>query len=90
MLQGTRATRITDVDLDRYEVDGMVRPVMVAARNSSRNDLPERGWLQTHLVYTHGDGVVAVPADSPDQDGRPDVDALARGACSRPTRALLR
>jgi len=77
VLQGTRATRITDVDLDRYDIDGVVRPVMLAARNSSRGDLPEQGWVQTHLVYTHGDGVVAVPADVPDEDGRPDVDALA-------------
>ena len=77
VLQGRTATRITDVDLDRYEVDGELRPVMVAARSSSRGDLPESGWVQQHLVYTHGDGVVAVPADRPDSDGRPDVDALA-------------
>ena len=77
VLQGRTATRITDVDLDRYEVDGELRPVMVAARSSSGGDLPESGWVQQHLVYTHGDGVVAVPADRPDSDGRPDVDALA-------------
>jgi hypothetical protein len=77
VLQGRTATRITDVDLDRYEADGELRPVMVAARSSSRGDLPEHGWVQEHLVYTHGDGVVAVPADRPDSDGRPDVDALA-------------
>ena len=28
-------------------------------------------------MYTHGDGVVAVPADRPDADGRPDVRSLA-------------
>ena len=77
VLQGRTATRIGDVDLDRYEVDGELRPVMVAARSSSRGDLPETGWVQEHLVYTHGDGVVAVPADRPDADGRPDVDALS-------------
>jgi uncharacterized membrane protein (UPF0182 family) len=77
VLQGRTATRITDLDLDRYHVDGELRPVMVAPRSSSRNDLPENGWVQQHLVYTHGDGVVAVPADRPDADGRPDVAALA-------------
>ena len=77
VLQGRTATRITDVDLDRYEIDGILRPVMVAARSASRNDLPESGWAQEHLVYTHGNGVVAVPADEPDADGRPDVDELA-------------
>jgi uncharacterized membrane protein (UPF0182 family) len=76
VLQGTTGTRITDVDLDRYEIDGERRPVLIAARNANRADLPERGWVQTHLVYTHGDGVVAVPADSTSPDGRPDVDAF--------------
>jgi hypothetical protein len=77
VLEGTTATRITDVDLDRYEIEGENRPVFVAPRNASRNDLPEQGWVQSHLVYTHGNGVVTVPADRPDPDGRPDVDALA-------------
>jgi uncharacterized protein len=77
VLEGTTATRITDVDLDRYEIEGERRPVFVAPRNASRDDLPEPGWVQEHLVYTHGDGVVTAPADLPDPDGRPDVDALA-------------
>jgi uncharacterized protein len=76
VLKGTTGTRITDVDLDRYLIDGVRRPVFIAARNSNRNDLPEKGWVQEHLVYTHGDGVVAVPADSTSPDGRPDVDAF--------------
>ncbi len=38
---------------------------------------PSRGGSQKHLVYTHGDGVVAVPADATAPDGRPDVGALA-------------
>ena len=78
VLVGTTATRITDVDLDRYEIDGERRPVLVAARNANEADLPERGWVQSHLVYTHGDGIVAVPASAPAPDGRPDVGALAQ------------
>lgn len=74
VLKGTTGTRITDVDLDRYTIDGQQDPILVAARNSNRTDLPEKGWVQEHLVYTHGDGVVAVPADSTSSDGRPDVD----------------
>jgi uncharacterized membrane protein (UPF0182 family) len=77
VLAGTTATRIVDVDIDRYDIDGTVRPVFLAARSASRADLPEAGWVQEHLVYTHGDGVVAVPADVTDDDGRPDVSALA-------------
>ena len=76
VLAGTTGTRISDVDIDRYDLDGENRPVFVAARSARRDDLPERGWVQEHLVYTHGDGVVAVPADRTDVDGRPDTSSL--------------
>ncbi len=69
VLQGLTATKIQDVDLDRYEVDGVVRPVYVAARSSSLDELPERGWVHEHLVYTHGDGVVAALADETTESG---------------------
>ena len=74
---GTTATRITDVDLDRYQIEGETRPVFVAPRNASRNDLPETGLgaaaprLHPRRRRRHR------PADVPDPDGRPDVDALA-------------
>jgi uncharacterized protein len=77
VLQGTLATRISDVDLDRYLIDGKKSPVDIGARMPSQADLPASGWVQLHLVYTHGNGVVVVPADTTDADGRPDVGALA-------------
>jgi uncharacterized membrane protein (UPF0182 family) len=77
VLQGTTATRITDVDLDRLTIDGTRSAVMVAVRNASRADLPESGWVQEHLVYTHGNGVVLAPAATPDSAGRPDLTAAA-------------
>ncbi len=77
VLAGTQGTRISQVDLDRYSVDGVERPMMVAARQPDRAGLPERGWVQEHLVYTHGDGVVVVPADVVDADGRPDMTQTA-------------
>lgn len=75
VLVGTPGTRISDVDLLPYADDGSTRPVYVAARSASRADLPERGWVQEHLVYTHGDGVVTVAADGVDPEGRPEVSA---------------
>lgn len=72
VLLGTPGTRITNVDTLDYEIDGEHRPVYVAARGSSLADLPERGWVQDHLVYTHGDGAVAILADQTDADGRPN------------------
>ena len=73
VLAGTTSTRIRNVDLAEYELEGVARPVFTAARMPSIGDLPERGWVQQHLVYTHGDGVVALAADVVDDDGRPDI-----------------
>jgi hypothetical protein len=55
VLAGTTAPRIVDVDIDRYDIDGTVRQVFLAARSASRADLPQAGWMQEHLVDTHGD-----------------------------------
>jgi uncharacterized membrane protein (UPF0182 family) len=75
-LAGTTGTRVFDADLDRYRIGPDVRPVVVGARSPSRSELPASGWVQDHLVYTHGNGLVAAPADRPGSDGRPDVDVL--------------
>lgn len=77
VLSGTAGTRVRNVDLVRYEIDGVERPVYTAVRASSRADLPEQGWVQEHLVYTHGDGVIALAADVAAEDGRPDLTPLA-------------
>lgn len=78
-LQGTTGTRVTDVDLDRYVLDGTPVPVLVGNRQPDRNGLPESGWVQERMVYTHGDGLVLAPANVANADGRPDfATGLAR------------
>ena len=76
VLAGTTGTRVVDVDVNRIEVDGEPRLAYLAARAASRPDVPESGWVQEHLVYTHGDGLVVSPATSVGPDGRPDVVSL--------------
>jgi uncharacterized protein len=53
------------LDVDRYEVDGKVQDYIVAARelDSSRLVNNQTSWINKHLVYTHGDGFVAAPAN---------------------------
>ena len=48
-----------DVDIDRYNLDGTMREVMLAARELNVEKLPEssRNWINEKLVYTHGYGV---------------------------------
>lgn len=66
--------QFVDVDVDRYTFDGRPRQVMLAAREISQGDLrPEaRTWLNSHLVYTHGFGVVASRVDRVTGEGTPD------------------
>jgi uncharacterized membrane protein (UPF0182 family) len=83
VLQGTTGTRVNEVDIDRYpSSSGSPEPVFVSVRAPDLGSLPESGWVQAHLVYTHGDGVVSIPADTTDADGRPGAELLAGDASS--------
>jgi uncharacterized membrane protein (UPF0182 family) len=66
--------RFDDVDIDRYEIDGETRQVLVAARELSIEDLAEasRRWLNIHLQFTHGYGLVASLANATTSSGQPD------------------
>ena len=58
-----------DVDVDRYEVDGRYRQVMLAARELA-DDLPHKAdtWLNRYLQYTHGYGLaMTLTAEKSDQ-----------------------
>ncbi len=64
-LQGIRTYYgFPHVDEDRYDVGGVYQQVNIAARELILNDLPEsaRNWINLHLQYTHGYGVVMTPA----------------------------
>jgi uncharacterized membrane protein (UPF0182 family) len=62
-----------DVDVDRYEVEGRRRVVMLAPREVTQNGIRGGGqtWQNRHLTFTHGFGVVASRADQASQDGAP-------------------
>ena len=50
--------QISNVDTDRYLIEGALTQVMVAARELDSDDLPAEGWVNEKLVYTHGFGEV--------------------------------
>jgi uncharacterized membrane protein (UPF0182 family) len=62
-----------DVDVDRYEVDGERRVLMVSGREVTQSGISEaaRTWQNEHLVYTHGFGSVAAQVNSITSDGAP-------------------
>ena len=62
----------SDVNVDRYWIDGDYRQVMLAARELSA-DLPGKGnsWVNRHLQYTHGYGLAMCLAAEKDDQGGP-------------------
>jgi uncharacterized protein len=62
-----------DVDLDRYEINGEKRQVMIAARSLNTDLLPETAqtWVNLHLQYTHAYGAVAGLVNEATAEGEP-------------------
>ncbi len=64
-LQGIRTYySFPTIDVDRYTVEGSYRQVYLGAREIQFSKLPEsaQNWINLHLQYTHGQGVVMIPA----------------------------
>ena len=61
------------IDIDRYNIDGEYREVMVAPREMDQDKLQSRAksWVNLHLVYTHGYGAVMSPVNDVTQEGFP-------------------
>jgi uncharacterized membrane protein (UPF0182 family) len=65
--------KFVEVDNDRYQIDGTYRQVMLSARELSHQHLPSRGnWINEHLTYTHGYGVVFGPVNQVTPEGLPE------------------
>lgn len=61
-----------DVDIDRYEVDGEMRQLLLSGRELSVQDVEgSQSWQNTHLIYTHGYGLVASLANESTAAGQP-------------------
>ena len=58
--------------MDRYTVNGEYRQVMLSPRELSYQHLPSRGWINEHLTYTHGYGLVAGPVNRISPEGLPE------------------
>ena len=65
--------KFNDLDIDRYTINGVDKQLMVAAREMDVDRLPDQAqnWINRHLKYTHGYGVVASPVSEVGPDGLP-------------------
>ena len=61
----------TDLDVDRYEVDGDTRTVVIAARELNLDGV-NSGWENQHVSFTHGYGIALAPANTVTSQGEPD------------------
>ena len=62
-----------DVDVDRYWLDGAYQSVMLTARELKSSLLPPNAqtWVNSHVLFTHGNGVVMSPVTRKTPDGLP-------------------
>jgi uncharacterized membrane protein (UPF0182 family) len=63
--------KFVDVDVDRYLVGGRYEQVMLSPRELSTDHLPSRIWINEHLTFTHGYGVVLGPVNRVSPEGLP-------------------
>ena len=75
-----------DVDVDRYELNGSYQQVMLSARELSPALLAPNAqtWVNLHLLFTHGNGVVMSPVTRKSPEGLPifylqDIPPVASG-----------
>jgi uncharacterized protein len=64
-----------DIDIDRYEIDGTIRQVMLAPRELNVEKLPvsSRNWINEKLIYTHGYGITMNPVNGFTPEGLPTL-----------------
>jgi uncharacterized membrane protein (UPF0182 family) len=64
-----------DIDIDRYNIDGATREVMLATRELNVDKLPEssRNWINEKLIYTHGYGITMNPVNGFTSEGLPTL-----------------
>ena len=79
----------TDIDVDRYMIDGQLQPVMIAARELKIGNLPEhsRRWQSERLIYSHSYGLVTASVSEATPAGLPvfltgDLPSSGPGALS--------
>ena len=88
----------TNVDTDRYQINGSARQVMLAGRELAPEKNPlANSWVNQRITFTHGIGVAMVPVNAATPEGQPDLfiqrpaaGLEQRGARDQPAPDLLR
>ena len=73
--QGERAfyTFSDPLDVDRYQIDGQMRPVVLSMRGLDLGvEEVGQGWESQHILFTHGYGAAVASGWEVDPNGRPN------------------
>jgi uncharacterized membrane protein (UPF0182 family) len=65
--------KFVDVDNDRYTVNNEYRQLMISPRELSYAHLQSRSWINEHLTFTHGYGVIVGPVNRITSEGLPEL-----------------
>jgi uncharacterized membrane protein (UPF0182 family) len=62
-----------DIDIDRYDIDGEYRQVMLSGRELYQENLDPKAktWVNERLVFTHGYGLALSPVTEVSEEGAP-------------------
>ncbi len=60
------------VQVDRYTTHGTIRPDLVGVRQVNPESLPSSSWVNEHLQYTHGEGLVLAEGNAATAKGNPE------------------
>jgi len=65
---------LAGIDIDRYKINNKYTQVMLAPRELEQEQITENAktWVNLHMVYTHGFGVVMSPVNKVTKQGLPD------------------
>ncbi len=69
--------QFSDMDIDRYMINGVYRHVFISARELQSANIPKQSeaqsasWINRYLKYTHGYGVAMSPVNEVTSSGQP-------------------
>ncbi len=72
-IQPLRPYAFADTDIDRYEINGRLRQVLLAPRELDLNMLGDarNRWINSNLIFTHGYGLALAEANRITPEGLP-------------------
>ncbi len=63
--------QFNSLSIDRYKINNVETPVVVGVREINPTDIPSPSWVNVHLQYTHGYGMIISPANQQSSTGQP-------------------